>query len=308
MVLPGIQDAHVHPAIAGRNLLNVDLSDLADAGAYLERNPRLRRRSPRPALGRGGRVVRAGLRSDRRTSEGGPRCDRARPPGLPAQRGRPRGMGQLEGARARGARRHVTRSMGRVPRARCRWLAHRVSAGRCRLRPPAWADPDARCRRVDGVSPCRAALTSTPSGSRAGRTRGSSPGCSAPTARSTTMGSCRSVRSRRCGGIAIAGSSRSTICARCATWGAGGNVDTATVKIMLDGCPENGTGSMLAPYEGRFGAGARERDPVRRRGCVERSRCRRSMRSVSRSTSTRSATGRSGARSTPCSGLEPRTA
>jgi predicted amidohydrolase YtcJ len=35
-------------------------------------------------------------------------------------------------------------------------------------------------------------------------------------------------------------------------WGAGGNVDTGTVKIMLDGCPENGTGAMLAPYEEPF--------------------------------------------------------
>jgi predicted amidohydrolase YtcJ len=35
-------------------------------------------------------------------------------------------------------------------------------------------------------------------------------------------------------------------------WGAGGNVDTGTVKIMLDGCPENGTGAMLAPYERPF--------------------------------------------------------
>lgn len=37
------------------------------------------------------------------------------------------------------------------------------------------------------------------------------------------------------------------------TWGTGGNVDANTVKIMLDGCPESSTASMLAPYEGRFG-------------------------------------------------------
>jgi hypothetical protein len=36
-------------------------------------------------------------------------------------------------------------------------------------------------------------------------------------------------------------------------WGTGGNVDARTVKIMLDGCPETCTGSMLAPYEGPFG-------------------------------------------------------
>jgi predicted amidohydrolase YtcJ len=37
------------------------------------------------------------------------------------------------------------------------------------------------------------------------------------------------------------------------SWGAGERVDTNTVKIMLDGCPESATGSMLAPYEGAFG-------------------------------------------------------
>ena len=37
-------------------------------------------------------------------------------------------------------------------------------------------------------------------------------------------------------------------------WGASGRVDTNTVKIMLDGCPESATGSMLEPYEGQFGA------------------------------------------------------
>jgi predicted amidohydrolase YtcJ len=36
-------------------------------------------------------------------------------------------------------------------------------------------------------------------------------------------------------------------------WGTGGTLDAGTVKIMLDGCPESATGSMLAPYEGRFG-------------------------------------------------------
>jgi predicted amidohydrolase YtcJ len=36
-------------------------------------------------------------------------------------------------------------------------------------------------------------------------------------------------------------------------WGTGGRVDANTVKIMLDGCPESCTGSMLDPYEGAFG-------------------------------------------------------
>jgi predicted amidohydrolase YtcJ len=36
-------------------------------------------------------------------------------------------------------------------------------------------------------------------------------------------------------------------------WGSGGNLDAGTIKIMLDGCPESATGSMLAPYEGHYG-------------------------------------------------------
>jgi predicted amidohydrolase YtcJ len=36
-------------------------------------------------------------------------------------------------------------------------------------------------------------------------------------------------------------------------WGSAGNVHASTVKIMLDGCPESCTAAMLAPYEGAFG-------------------------------------------------------
>lgn len=36
-------------------------------------------------------------------------------------------------------------------------------------------------------------------------------------------------------------------------WGTGGNVSATTVKIMLDGCPESCTASMLDPFEGEFG-------------------------------------------------------
>jgi predicted amidohydrolase YtcJ len=36
-------------------------------------------------------------------------------------------------------------------------------------------------------------------------------------------------------------------------WGTGGRVDANTIKIMLDGCPESATGSMLEPYVGHFG-------------------------------------------------------
>jgi predicted amidohydrolase YtcJ len=36
-------------------------------------------------------------------------------------------------------------------------------------------------------------------------------------------------------------------------WGTGGNVDAGTIKIMLDGCPESCTASMLTPFENHYG-------------------------------------------------------
>jgi predicted amidohydrolase YtcJ len=36
-------------------------------------------------------------------------------------------------------------------------------------------------------------------------------------------------------------------------WASGGQVHANTIKLMLDGCPESCTGSMLEPYEGAFG-------------------------------------------------------
>jgi predicted amidohydrolase YtcJ len=37
MIVPGFQDAHIHPAFAGRNLLHVNLDDLSSREAYLDR-------------------------------------------------------------------------------------------------------------------------------------------------------------------------------------------------------------------------------------------------------------------------------
>ena len=36
-------------------------------------------------------------------------------------------------------------------------------------------------------------------------------------------------------------------------WATGGTLDANTIKIMLDGCPESCTASMLEPFEGAFG-------------------------------------------------------
>jgi predicted amidohydrolase YtcJ len=45
-ILPGFQDAHVHPSVAGRNLLTVNLDDLDDRGAYLDRIASFSRERP----------------------------------------------------------------------------------------------------------------------------------------------------------------------------------------------------------------------------------------------------------------------
>lgn len=47
LVLPGFQDAHVHPAFGGRNLLRVNLDDLATVEAYLEEIARYARTHPK---------------------------------------------------------------------------------------------------------------------------------------------------------------------------------------------------------------------------------------------------------------------
>ena len=54
LVVPGFQDAHVHPAFGGRNLLRVHLDHLGTVDAYLGDDRRVRRGQPRRAVDHGG--------------------------------------------------------------------------------------------------------------------------------------------------------------------------------------------------------------------------------------------------------------
>ena len=59
---PGFQDAHIHAAFGGRNLLNVNLDDLATKDAYLERIATFARAHPDLELDRRRRLVQPGVR------------------------------------------------------------------------------------------------------------------------------------------------------------------------------------------------------------------------------------------------------
>ncbi len=127
LLIPGFQDAHVHPVMGGVDLLRCDLHDAVDAEDSLAKVGCLRRRQPRPRVDRRRRLVDVALRQ-RHADPRGPRRRRARPAGLPDQQGRPRHLGEQRGARAGGDRRLDARPGGRTHRAPTGRLAQRHAA------------------------------------------------------------------------------------------------------------------------------------------------------------------------------------
>ena len=115
MLVPGFQDAHVHPVSSGIEMLQCDLNELASPDAYVGadrgvRGGRARRAvDPRRRMGHG-RVPR------RLPVEGGARRRGAGPAGLPAEPRRPQRVGQLEGPRARRHHARHSRPRGRPDR------------------------------------------------------------------------------------------------------------------------------------------------------------------------------------------------
>ncbi len=115
MLVPGFQDAHVHPVSSGIEMLQCDLNELASPDAYVGAvaayaAARARRAvDPRRRMGHG-RVPR------RLPVEGGARRRGAGPAGLPAEPGRPQRVGQLEGPRARRHHARHSRPRGRPDR------------------------------------------------------------------------------------------------------------------------------------------------------------------------------------------------
>ena len=56
LVVPGFQDAHVHPAFGGRNLLRVNLDHVATVEDYLESIATYAAAQPRRGVDHGGRM------------------------------------------------------------------------------------------------------------------------------------------------------------------------------------------------------------------------------------------------------------
>ena len=116
MLLPGFQDAHLHPTSGGLMQVRCDLHGTATREQSLERTRTLRGGASRPGMDPGGRLGH-GRVPRRDPVERRPGRDRSRPAGLAHEPGWARRLGELEGARVGG---HLTRDRrpeGRTDRA-----------------------------------------------------------------------------------------------------------------------------------------------------------------------------------------------
>ena len=214
-LLPGFQDAHIHPIEGGMLSRSCDLHDLADAAAYLDAIAAYATAHPDRAWITGsGWSLPAFPRGEPRPLAARRHCPR--PPGPAGQRRRPRGLGQLEGPRRWRDRPRDARSAGWPDRPRRR-AANRPA--RCTTTRSTLSRAMHHRRRTTICSRgcARPSATSTRWGSPAGRTPTSSPMRWPPIAtRPRPAGSPR-ASSRPCGGGARPGSSRSTPSRRSAT-------------------------------------------------------------------------------------------
>ena len=97
MLLPGFQDAHVHPVWGGLDLMRCDLAPFGTERRVPRAHRRIRARARRRRMGARWRM--ADVRLPRRHPDGGvARPGRARPAGVPAEPRRARRVGQLGGA------------------------------------------------------------------------------------------------------------------------------------------------------------------------------------------------------------------
>ena len=263
---PGSRTRTSIPAYGARNLLNVNLDDLHAREDYLGRIEAVADANPGPRLDRRRRVVQPGVRRDRWAPQGGPRRGRARPSGLPDEHRRARGVGELP---------RRWRPPGSALDSPDPWDGYLVrdpdgSPTGCLQEGAAYdvlRDGDRPAERGRSGRPtcCGRSRSCTRSASPGGRTRGSSPTCSARTATLADEGALtmRVVASlwwdRHLGMEQIDGLVEQR------EWATGGTLDASTIKIMLDGCPESCTASMLEPVRGRVRRTARHGDPVRRR-------------------------------------------
>ena len=251
-IMPGFQDAHVHAPFAGRIVLNVDLADLGTKDAYLERIGRFAREHPDPRW-----IVGGGWYNPVFQATGGPRAadldavvpDRpvflmntdthaawVNTKALAVGRVTATTPDPWDGYYVRGADGTPTGCLQEgaaytfwtdvVPRgsvddwkAALRVAQRELHALGITGWQDAWVEPDVlrAYRRLDDAGELTARVVTSLWWDRH---RG--------------IEQVDDLLDQR-------------------SWGSGGSVHASTVKIMLDGCPESCTASMLDPYEGRFG-------------------------------------------------------
>ena len=252
MVVPGFQDAHVHPSVAGRNLLNVNLDDLHTKDDYLARIRQVAEANPALEW-----IVGGGWVNTVFTETDGPRkedLDAVVPDrpvfllntdvhagwvnsralelaGLSATSPDPWDGylvrdpdGSPTGTLQEGAAYDVWRTVAAQPSV-AEWKTyllraqHELHALGITGWQDAWVEPDLlrAYRELDDEGVLTARVVAAMWWDRhAGMEQVD-----------------RLVEQR--------------------AWATGGRLHATAIKIMLDGCPESGTGSMLEPYEGEFG-------------------------------------------------------
>ena len=208
---------------------------------------------PRPTPTRNGSLAAAG--TCRTFPNGtprarGPRRDRPRPPGLPAEPRRPLDVGQQPGPGAR--RNHASTpdpDDGRIerdPDGTPTGTLHEGAADLVERLLPAHTDDE----WLEAFGAAR--RTSTRSGSRPGRTRSSRPTI-ATYRRAAETGLLTARVEARCGGSGSAASSRSRSSSGVAR-SRPGRFRANSVKLMLDGVIETFTAAMIDPYLDADGA------------------------------------------------------
>lgn len=252
MVVPGFQDAHVHPSVAGRNLLNVNLDDLHTKDDYLARIEQVADANPDLEW-----IVGGGWYNTVFTATDGPRkedLDAVVPDrpvfllntdvhagwlnskalelaGMTASTPDPwdgylvrDADGTPTGTLQEGAAYEVMRTVVPQPSV-TQWKTYLLRAQQELLAlgitgwQDAWVEPDLlrAYRELDDEGALTARVVASMWWNRhAGMEQVD-----------------RLVEQRE--------------------WASGGRLHANTIKIMLDGCPESCTGSMLEPYEGPFG-------------------------------------------------------
>ncbi len=156
MVLPGMQDAHVHPISGGHRGERLRPERGHDGRGIRRHHQEIRRRAPRRAVDQGRRLADVRVRPGRARAQGTDRRGRARPAGHPLEPRRPHDLGQQQGARAGGHHQGHEGPAGRPDR------------------------PRPEDRRAESAACRKARAASSPTRRRRTRTRRATRACATP--------------------------------------------------------------------------------------------------------------------------------